>query len=155
MALPFGQTLLLWRAHRGMTQAQLAQAARLPRPNLCAIEQGHREVSLTTLRALALALKIPAGTLVDGLAPGEGESPAFSREALERIAAAVTTGRPRRHPAERDLAELLRSVTGPNARRAGKRRAEAAWLTLQAKYPRDVIQTLLERIEGRRRLHVS
>jgi len=155
MALPFGQTLLLWRRQRGLTQQQLAATAGLPRPNLCAIEQGRREVSLTTLRALALALDVPAGALVDGLSPGAGKSPSFSRAALERIAEAVAVGRPLRHPAERDVADLLKSVVGLRARRGGKRRAEAAWLTLQSRYPREVVQTLLERIDGHRRLHVA
>lgn len=155
MALPFGQTLLLWRRHRGLTQQQLAAAAHLPRPNLSAIEQGRREVSLTTLRALAMALNVSAGTLVDGLSPGTGKPPPFSRAALERIAEAVAVGRPLCRSAERNVANLLQCVVGLRARRGGKRRAEAAWLTLHGRYPRTVVQTLLERIEGHRRLHVT
>ena len=155
MALPFGQTLFLWRRHRHLTQQELASAAGLPRPNLSAIEQGRREVSLTTLRALALALKVPAGVLVDGLFPGSSTPPRFSRAALERIAEAVALSRPLRNPAEREVADLLRSVMGRGVRRGGKRRAEAAWLTFHARYPRAVVQTLLERIAGHRRLHVT
>src|SRR3989338_2958480 len=155
MALPFGQTLFLWRRHRRLPQQQLAAAARLPRPNLSAIEQGRREVSLTTLRALAIALNVPAGVLVDGLSPGAGKPPRFLRAALERIAEAVAVGRLLHRPAERDVVDLLKSVVGLRARRGGKRHAEAAWLTLQARYPRTVVQTLLERIEGHRRLHVA
>lgn len=155
MALPFGQTLLLWRRHRGLTQQQLAAAAGLPRPNLSAIEQGRREVSLTTLRALAMALDVPAGALVDGLSPGGRKPPPFSRAALERIAEAVALSRPLHRPAEQEVTDLLKSIVGQGARRGGKRHAEASWLTLQARYPREVVQTLLERIEGHRRLHVA
>ena len=86
--LPFGQTVRVWRVHRGMTQQQLAQAAHIPRPNLSAIEQGKREVSLSTLRALALALEVQPGVLVDGIPPSlsGGMSSPFSRKALEEIA---------------------------------------------------------------------
>ena len=77
------------------------------------------------------------------------------RNILERIAEAVALNRPLRDPAEQEVAELLRSVMGHRARRGGKRRAEAAWLTLHARYPRAVVQTLLERIAGHRRLHVT
>lgn len=165
MALPFGQTILLWRAHRGMTQAQLAQTAGLPRPNLCAIERGRHEVSLTTLRALALALKVPAGILVDGLPPKwDAPLPSFSRRSLERIANAVAYGRPVKVPSERELVSLLCAVITPpfqrrrprrRGLRVGKRQASVAWLTLKARYPREVIQTLLRRIANRQRVNES
>jgi len=151
MALPFGQTLLLWRRHRGLTQQQLAAAARLPRPNLCAIERGRHEVSLTTLRALALALEVPAGILVDGLPPQwDAPLPTFSRQSISRIVNAVTTGRRVKAPAEQELVSLLQAVIAP--RQAGKRQASVAWLTLKARYPREVVQTLLKRIASRRRI---
>jgi len=148
--LPFGQTLRLWRNHRGLTQATLAQAARLPRPNLCAIERGRREVSLTTLRALALALEVAPGALVDGVPPPTSGPTALSREAIERIADAVASGTPPRHPADRQLTALLRAVTADAA--AGRRRAEAAWLHLKAAYPAALVDTLLDRIAARQRI---
>src|SRR3989338_8661616 len=123
MALPFGQTLLLWRRHRGLTQQQLAAAARLPRPNLCAIERGRHEVSLTTLRALALALKVPAGFLVDGMPPKWDEPlPSFSRRSLERIANAVAYGRPVKVQSERELVSLLYAIITPPFQRRGRAR---------------------------------
>ncbi|HMF41326.1 MAG TPA: helix-turn-helix transcriptional regulator, partial [Polyangia bacterium] len=66
---PFGETVLAWRLARGMTQAELGRAARIPRPNLSAIERGDREVTLKTLRALALALDVRPGVLADGIPP--------------------------------------------------------------------------------------
>lgn len=71
-----------------MTQAQLASAARIPRPNLSHIEGGDRDVTLGALRALALALDVTPGTLADGIPPFEGTSPS-GRAAMERIAAAA------------------------------------------------------------------
>lgn len=68
--LPFGETVLAWRLARGLTQAALANLARVSRPNLSAIERGQREVTLGTLRALAVALDVRPGVLVDGVSPG-------------------------------------------------------------------------------------
>jgi transcriptional regulator with XRE-family HTH domain len=155
MAVPFGQAVFLWRRHRGLTQQQLADRARLPRPNLCAIEQGRREVSLTTLRALALALEVPAGALVEGAAPPLALPPVreLSRAVLERVSRAAATERMPAHPAERRLVELLRAVVAPA--RGRRRSMEAAWLTLQAWYPRDTVRTLLERAQARTRLDVA
>lgn len=150
--LPFGQALRLWRAHRQLTQAQVAQSAHIPRPNLCAMERGRREVSLTTLRAVALALDITPGTLVDGIAPPTGGSTRLSREAIERVADAVAGGTIPRQPSERRLAALLRAVTMETS--VGRRRTQASsWLQLNAAYPPALVRTLLDRIAVRQRMH--
>lgn len=154
MLAPFGQTVFLWRRHRRLTQQQLAERAGLPRPNLCAIEQGHREVSLTTLRALALALRVPAGALVDGAAPPTAAPAAqhLSRPVIERVAEAVAARRWPTAGAERALARLLQAVL--TRQRGRKHAAEAAWLTLQARYPRETLQALLQRAQEKARRHV-
>lgn len=161
MPIPFGQTVRVWRLHRGRTQEQLAHAAGVPRPNLSAIERGKREVSLSTLRALALALEIRPGVLADGLPPSLPGRPArLSREALERIAEAAVRGTAVADPAERALAHLLRVLTirrrrvatGRGAAERGQRRAmDAAWLTVRATCPPAVLRSLLERIDDRSR----
>ena len=159
MAIPFGQTLLLWRKHRGLTQAQLAARARVPRPNLSAIERGRREVSLSTLRALALALDVRAGLLVDGIAPGVDvkKSASLSRRELERIADAVVHGTPVKAPV-RPVVDALRKVTKhralsikrrPATIRDGRRATEYAWLFLESAYPPAVLHSLLDRIADR------
>lgn len=52
------------RKIKGMTQAQLARAARILRPNLSRIEAGRHRPALETLERLAAALKIPVADLV-------------------------------------------------------------------------------------------
>lgn len=158
--LPFAQTLQLWRLHRGLTQVQLAQAARIPRPNLSAIERGKREVSLSTLRALAAALGVRPGALVDGQPPVAPIDPrTVSRQALERIADAVALGRPLHDAREQKLVEWLRAVVVPPARRSARQRrwpvraGLTAWLNLQASCPTDMLRTLIWRIEARYRHH--
>ena len=161
MLVPFSQTVLLWRLQRGMTQEALAQRARVSRPNLSAIERGKREVSLGTLRALAVGLDVRPGVLADGVPPSVLEAGAarLSREALERVADAVLCGTPLRDRHERVLADALRKVVrqrllaGRQQRgrvRRGKRAAAAAWLWLESTYPATVVQSLLQRIADRK-----
>src|SRR6185312_11287307 len=102
----FGETVLAWRLTRGMTQTQLARAARVPRPNLSAIERGDREVTLRTLRALALALDVRPGALVDGEMPNAPGAP-FTRTQMERIADAAVQGTRLPDEREADLARWL------------------------------------------------
>ncbi len=165
MAIPFGQTLQLWRLHRGLTQEQLAQAARLPRPNLSAIEQGKREVSLPTLRALAQGLGVRAGLLVDGVSPAAADGrPSLSREMFERIADAVAFNRRVTEPNEQAAVEALRMLLGHRTQaahhqwsrpRMRRRRVLAAWAQLKGLYGRAAIQTLADRILERQRADES
>ena len=158
--LALNQTLLVWRLHRGLTQAALAQRARVSRPNLSAIERGKREVSLGTLRALALGLNVRPGILVDGVPPGEAEGKPmpFSRQVLERIAEAVVRGTSVQRVHEQALVDTLRevirhrrgAVSGRRGHlRRGKRAAESAWLRLESIVPPGVVHSLLQRIADR------
>ena len=162
MVIPFGQTVRSWRLHRRMTQVQLAQTARLPRPNLSAIEQGKREVSLPTLRALAEGLGVRAGILVDGVPPAlaQGGQPSLSRKTLERIADAVAFDRQVTEPTEQATVEALRTLLSHRTRamrrqwsrpRRQRRSALAAWMWLKSLYGRSAIQTLADRVLERQR----
>jgi len=171
---PFGQTLFLWRVHRGLTQAQLAARAKVARPNLSAIERGRREASLSTLRRLALALDVRPGLLVDGAPPPRGPV-SLSRTAIERIADAVAFGRPVADPGERETAAALRTLLGHRLsairrrgarsracppigtrdRWASRRAAVSAWLALQSRYSHEAIQMLADRVAERQRLHAA
>jgi transcriptional regulator with XRE-family HTH domain len=157
--LPFHQTVWSWRLHRGLTQATLASHAGITRPNLSAIEQGRREVSLKTLRALAGALGVRPGLLVDGIPPESpsGEPAPVSRATLERLADAVALHRPAR-PDERPAVDALRALLGPRllaargqpARsRMSRRTVLAAWVKLTGLYGRPAIQTLADRVRER------
>ncbi|MGA2232074.1 MAG: helix-turn-helix transcriptional regulator [Tepidisphaeraceae bacterium] len=48
----------VFRDYRGLTQAQLAKAAKIARAYLAEIESGRKEGSVTVLRAIAAALKL-------------------------------------------------------------------------------------------------
>ncbi len=161
---PFGETVLLWRLKRGLTQKELARRAGVPRPNLSAIERGQREVSLKTVRALGVALGVRAGVLVDGVLPQEEEGAGkLSREAMERIAAAVIRKSPLADAREQALADQLKRLVRSRLRAAGPvakgsterltskgavrlgRGSDRAWLSLSS-YPQVVIESLVSRI---------
>lgn len=161
---PFGETVLLWRLQRGLTQEDLARRAGVPRPNLSAIERGQREASLKTVRALGVALDVRAGLLVDGVLPQEEEGTGkLSREAMERIADAVVRNAPLAEPKEQALADQLKYLVGSRLRAAGPvtkgstlrltskgavrlgRVSDRAWLSLSS-YPEAVIESLVSRI---------
>lgn len=157
---PFGQTVLFWRMSRGMTQQALAARSHIPRSNLSAIEGGRREVTLQTLRALASALNVPPGMLVDGVLPPSEGSPRrqLSREEMERIADHVVSTAPVRRETDRFLIETLRRLVAPKAHayhkpwktpRWSNRKTNLAWLQLRARYPSSVVDSLLSRITDR------
>ncbi|MCB9988788.1 MAG: helix-turn-helix transcriptional regulator [Rhodospirillales bacterium] len=54
----------LIRKHRGLTQAELAEAAGLSRPYLTEIERGRKDGSVNAIKALADALEVPVGLLI-------------------------------------------------------------------------------------------
>jgi len=162
--LPFGQAVLLWRLHRGLTQDALARRAAISRPNLCAIERGRREVSLSTLRALALALQVRPGVLADGEPPvGASDAPpTLSRQRIERIADAVAGIRPTPEPTDRATVQALRAVLGHRTRalrrqwgrpRTTRRADLEAWTWLKSLYGRPAIQMLADRVLERQRAH--
>ena len=167
MVLPFGETVLAWRLARGMSQAELASAARMSRPNLSAVERGDREVTLRTLRQLALALDVRPGVLADGIAPTTSGRP-LGRRALERIAGAAagrvgaTPSRAADDGGEARLTTLLTqaaaarlaSVAAPPSRGAGSgarrpgRRGDRAYFLLKAATSSETVGSLVDRLAG-------
>ena len=148
---PFGETVLAWRLARGMTQAELARASRLPRPNLSAIERGEREVTLRTLRALALALGVRPGVLADGTPPG-GEAAPLSRAGLERVARAAARGAATTGPREATLARQMKRAAATRLAvaggRGGRARAagERAYFLLRTMEKPEALASLLDRM---------
>lgn len=150
---PFSETVLLWRLHRGLTQAELATASGVSRPNLSAIERGEREVTLSTLRALACALGTSPGALADGRSP-YGEPLSLSRNDLEKVAQAAATGK---DASTYDLlVRCLRAVTvsrraiikGGKTQPESRLATEHAYLILKAMITSGTINSLIARIDG-------
>lgn len=163
--LPLGETLLLWRAERGLSQAELAAKAGMPRPNLTTLEKGRRDVTLNTLRALASALNVTPGVLADGLPPGQDRCvDLLSRNVLERVADSVVTGKKLADQREQHLAALVEKVTrhrtvaqmglkGRSKLKRGVRQNDRAWLELRSFYSDEVIDSLIQRVYDKTELH--
>ena len=153
--VPFGETVLAWRLARGMTQAELATAARVSRPNLSAIERGERDVTLRTLRALALALDVRPGVLADGVTPRESGG-TLSRAAMERIATAAAAGTTPSDRRELALATWLRTAMAAGATAGGKparngtSAADRAFFLLKTSEGSETVTSLVNRVAERR-----
>ena len=48
----------IWREYRGLTQEDLAKTSKVSRPMIAAIESGHKQGGIGTLKKLAVALKV-------------------------------------------------------------------------------------------------
>lgn len=153
----FGQNLYLWRTFRGLSQEDLAKKARLPRPNLSALENGKREPTLSTLRAIAINLGIKPGILVDGLTPLDLKLKPLSRKSLEKIVQ-ISLGRINSPfgSKERTIATMLSKIIR-NRINAKKKNYKAAlktrkeyiinWLMLKAALKTQTLNNLLSRID--------
>jgi transcriptional regulator with XRE-family HTH domain len=155
---PFGETVLAWRLARGLTQAELARSAGVPRPNLSAIERGDREVTLRTLRALAFALDVGAGALVDGVMPDAG-APPLTRAQMERVARATARGIRLADPRESRLSQRLGVALSAqldrsddrarSGRRAGARQKDRAYFLLRTSEEPTTLASLVTRVVER------
>lgn len=134
---PLGQTLLLWRTHRKLTQADVAAKCGVSRPNLSAIEQGARDVTVQTLRRIAQALDVSPGQLVDGVGP----EPRYAadrtdRHAIDRIARLAAGERIPASAEEKKtalaLSSIMKTKTGwRGIKRSGRRTARSEERMLQ------------------------
>ncbi|GEM_PF-1110290 len=113
--LSIGRVICLWRTERKLTQEDLARLSGVARPNLCLIERGARDLTLVTLRRLAQALRIPPGTLADGIPPVRFH-PRWSRENLDRMAGYLAGKHPILSNRERQAANAIRPLISQKIR---------------------------------------
>lgn len=153
----FGENVYLWRIFRGLTQGELAKKSGIPRPNLSAIESGKREVSLTTLRALADALGIGPGILVSGDVPVHFKNVDFSRESLEGIVK-ISLGEPVEYlpSSQKVISAMLSKIirNRVNAKKGiyknvlkGRQTYVINWLMLKSAVKMEILNNLLTRLD--------
>lgn len=151
-----GQTIQFWRSHKRLTQSELARRSGVSRPNLSAIEQGGRDLTLGTLRRIASALSVSPGTLVDGVGPKTLYAPiSTDRHSLDRIARLAAGQTPRSSPKERRIADALsfvmKSKTGwkgvKRTRRRTGRSENETLLRLKTEMGPDLLKYLVRRVE--------
>ena len=154
--LPIGEVIHLWRVRKGLTQQALAERSHVSRPNLSAIEQGTRDLTVQTLRRIASALGVPAGGLVDGIGPKpEHLPPNLGRQSLDRMARLASGQWLRATDRERktafSLASIMKSKMSPvgtkRKRLRSVRSENATFLQLKADLGGQVLQSLIRRAE--------
>lgn len=152
---PIGQTIILWRNAKGLTQSTLAERSGVSRPNLSAIEQGARDLTLETLRRIASALEVSPGTLADGVGPkpdlSKGELDRYALDRIARLAAgqAIRASAPERRVAS-DLTLIMKSKTRrPHSKKKpeGVRAENAAVLRLRSGLGPVIFKQLIRRVE--------
>ncbi len=79
-----GNAIKLCRTRKRMTQAVLAEKARISAPYLSQLEQGKRDPALSALERIANALGIPLNILFF-LAAGRGEIEGMRPELAEKL----------------------------------------------------------------------
>ncbi len=103
-----GRRIRTARNARGLTQAVLAEAASVEEPTIRAIEAGRRGPSVETLVAIARALDVHAGILLDDAPPATGDD-----EAARIVAALSPSWRAFALRTLRDLKKLSPSPPSP------------------------------------------
>lgn len=133
----------------------MAARSGVSRPNLSAIEQGARDLTIGTLRRIALVLGVSAGALVDGIGPWPViPRSLLGRDALDRIAKLATGQSLRASALERriakDLASIMKSkmrLLGPKKNRGNVRANNPAMLRLKSELGQVVFENLIRRVE--------
>lgn len=143
----FGERLLSWRRHFGLTQAALAARADMPQPHMAALEAGRLEPKLSTLVRLARALGVTPGRLLD-------ERPPRTRWSRHRIDALVRDAvSPKSSSSSSRLSAALRVVAAPKLRAAGHkvtlngRTGERLLKQLRAELGPDLWATVVRRLD--------
>lgn len=141
-----GQNICRQRLKMGMTQERLAALSGVSQPNLSAIEKGRRDLTVSTLRRIALALEVSAGQLLESVSP-PGASDPMSRPRIERIARLALASDPTPDDADGRAAELFRHVlAAPGSRRRPAKRMIRSWMEIRSRFEPAQVRAILERI---------
>jgi transcriptional regulator with XRE-family HTH domain len=88
MALKLGAAIKLCRVQKSLTQAELAQRARLSESYVSLLEKNRRDPTFSALEAIAGALEIPASLLIF-LAADSSEFDVLGQDVKDKLSAAV------------------------------------------------------------------
>lgn len=158
---PVGQTISFWRMKKGLTQAVVAQRSGVSRPNLSAIEQGARDLTVQTLRRIASTLGVTPGALVDGVSPDVvNPQKKLDRYAIDRIAriasGQVLKASSTEQRIARDLASVMKSKTRNIAEKKNLRNIRSentAIFSLKTEIGPALFGHLIRRVEKNLRNH--
>jgi len=143
--LPIGQKIYLLRLQRGITQAQLGSRTGISQANLSNIERGKRDLTVSTLVRICLALGVKPASLFEGESRQSRFS--FSRSFVERIARAAWGNPAKLSHGEKNLVSLLRDlIPALSHRKLSKKRIDQRWYELRSRFSDKEIRILTERV---------
>ncbi len=141
--IPIGSQIYLRRLEQNLTQAELAKKVGIPQPNLSNIEKGKHDITVSTLRKIAVAFNIhPAEFFKD---TGEGLQSHLSRRKIEQIAKKVAEEPNPSHRQKDSLVSLYQKVL-PYKGRVRVKELQKSWLKLRSKCNSQEINAVQERV---------
>ena len=155
--LEIGFSIYYYRLEKGMTQTELARKAGVPQPNLSNIEKGKKDITLTTLKRLSLALEVPAAILIDeGAGADKSGKIQFGREMLEKLAKRIAVSDGTMLGGKADEIVRLFSLLLPARSRQKPSSAEVqrAWIQLRKRLSADEIRAIYQRVQDARQRQV-
>lgn len=133
------------RKKRGLTQAELAMRAGITQANLCKIERGRQDLTVSTLLRICSALEVSPAEVFEEEPPPKPLR--WTRTSLERVGRALAGGEERLPEAEAEVVECLKDILpGRQKRRLSSRRVYESWSHLKQILSEQEIKTLVERV---------
>ncbi len=146
--VPIGSQIYLRRLEQNLTQVDLAKKVGIPQPNLSNIEKGKQDITVSTLRKIAVAFNIhPAEFFKD---TGEVPQSHLSRHKIEHIAKKVAEEpKPSQH--QKDPLVTLYQKVLPYQGRVRVKELQKSWLVLRSKCNSQEINSVRERVAEHKR----
>jgi transcriptional regulator with XRE-family HTH domain len=149
--LPVGYQIYLRRTELKLTQRELARRSGIPQPNLSNIEKGKQDVTVSTLRRIALGLDLSLGDFF-GVTSRGGSEILMSRRVIEKLAQAIVRGGTPLTRKEAEVVKLFKEILpGKPKNKIRIRRIHQAWMGLKKQIRPSEINSLYERVRGLRR----
>ena len=143
--LSIGQKIYSERLRQGLTQKELAHRSGVTQANISNFEKGVRDITVTTLFRLCLALNVsPAQMFGQEYTPKEEK---FTRRRVENIARAIVDKHVLAPEEDRPLIRWMRTLI-PTGRRPliSSKGADAAWHEVRRRLTESEINIILERV---------
>ena len=141
---PISHQIYLRRLEQNLTQQELAHKAGIPQPNLSNIEKGKQDLTVSTLRKIAVALNISPKEFFEGNVADTKST--LSRNRIEAIARMVATQISSDDPEVALFQNLI-----PYKGRARVKELHQSWLELRKRFNPQEISSVYERVEEHRR----
>jgi len=139
--LAIGYKIAVRRRALGITQRELAQKCLVPQPNLSNIEKGKQDITVLTLRRIAVALDIKMAEFFEE----KEQTMDFSRDSVEALASAIVNGPLPQSKRDRQIVIAFRTLL-PGKQTKGIKEVQEKWMFLRCLLSQSQIQTLQQRV---------